>query len=78
MLNRGIPASLCDMAELRLAELSAATVEAVNNMSLKPGQAEFLAPESYEVAAGDVDPQTMNTDPTPTNSNCSKINLFKI
>jgi|TARA_B100000678_G_scaffold116472_1_gene97639 diamine N-acetyltransferase len=59
MLNRGIPASLCDMAELRLAELSAATVEAVNNMSLKPGQAEFLAPESYEVAAGDVDPQTM-------------------
>ena len=26
MLNRGIPASLCDMADLRLAELSAATV----------------------------------------------------
>ena len=59
MLNRGIPVSLCDMAELRLAELSAATVEAVNNMSLKPGQAEFLAPESYDAAAGEVDPQTM-------------------
>ncbi|GAA1688322.1 GNAT family N-acetyltransferase [Microbacterium sediminicola] len=47
------------MTELRLVELSAATVEAVNNLSLKPGQEDFLAPESYEVAASDVDPATM-------------------
>ncbi len=53
------PASLRGMAELRLVNLSAATVEAVNNLSLKPGQEGFLAPESYEVAASDVDPQTM-------------------
>lgn len=59
MLNRGIPASLSSMAELRLVELSAATIEAVNNLSLKPGQEEFLAPESYETAAAEVSPQTM-------------------
>lgn len=53
------PASLRSMAELRLVDLSATTVEAVNNLSLKPGQEDFLAPESYEVAASDVDPQTM-------------------
>ncbi len=46
------------MAELRLVELSASTIVAVNNMSLKPGQAEFLAPVSYGVAATVVNPQT--------------------
>jgi diamine N-acetyltransferase len=35
-----IPASLCVMGDLRLVELSAATIVAVNNMSLKPGQEE--------------------------------------
>ncbi|QKJ20140.1 GNAT family N-acetyltransferase [Microbacterium hominis] len=46
------------MAELRLVELSAATIVAVNNMSLKPGQAEYLAPVSYGIAATVVNPQT--------------------
>ena len=38
------------MAELRLVELSAATIVAVNNLSLKPGQEQFLAPVSYAIA----------------------------
>ena len=46
------------MADLRLVELSAATIVAVNNMSLKPGQEQFLAPVSYAVAATVMDPQT--------------------
>ncbi|MBN9154869.1 MAG: GNAT family N-acetyltransferase [Microbacterium sp.] len=46
------------MAELRLEELSASTIVAVNNMSLKPGQEEFLSPVSYGVAATVVNPQT--------------------
>lgn len=46
------------MAELRLVELSAATIVAVNNLSLKPGQEQFLAPVSYGVAATVVNPQT--------------------
>ncbi|GAA3632100.1 GNAT family N-acetyltransferase [Microbacterium awajiense] len=46
------------MAELRLVELSASTIVAVNNMSLKPGQEQFLAPVSYGVAATVVNPQT--------------------
>ena len=32
------------MSELRMVELSAATIVAVNNLSLKPGQEQFLAP----------------------------------
>lgn len=46
------------MTELRLEELSAATIVAVNTLSLKPGQEQFLAPVSYGVAASVVDPRT--------------------
>ncbi|MGK3953257.1 GNAT family N-acetyltransferase [Microbacterium sp. I2] len=46
------------MGDLRLVELSASTIVAVNNMSLKPGQEQFLAPVSYGVAATVVNPQT--------------------
>jgi len=46
------------MGELRLVELSAATIVAVNNLSLKPGQEQFLAPVSYGVAATVANPQT--------------------
>jgi diamine N-acetyltransferase len=46
------------MGELRLVELSAATIVAVNNMSLKPGQEEYLSPVSYGIAATVVNPQT--------------------
>lgn len=46
------------MTELRLVELSAATIVAVNAMSLKPGQEQFLAPTSYAVAAAVVNPAT--------------------
>ena len=53
-----IRASLWSMGELRLVELSAATIVAVNNMSLKPGQEEFLSPVSYGIAATVVNPQT--------------------
>lgn len=41
---------------LNLVELSAATIVAVNTLSLKPGQEEFLAPVSYGIAATVVDP----------------------
>ncbi|MFT4306471.1 MAG: GNAT family N-acetyltransferase [Microbacterium sp.] len=46
------------MTELRVEELSAATIVAVNSMSLKPGQEQFLAPVSYGVAASVVNPRT--------------------
>lgn len=46
------------MADLRLEELSATTIVAVNNMSLKPGQEQYLAPVSYGIAATVVNPQT--------------------
>ena len=46
------------MTELRLVELSAATIVAVNAMSLKPGQEQFLAPTSYAVAAAVINPAT--------------------
>lgn len=46
------------MTDLRLEELSASTIVAVNNMSLKPGQEEFLSPVSYGIAATVVNPQT--------------------
>jgi diamine N-acetyltransferase len=46
------------MAELRLVELSATTIVAVNTLGLKPGQEQFLAPVSYGVAATVVNPQT--------------------
>lgn len=35
------------MAELRLEELSASNVVAANNLSLKPGQEQFITPVSY-------------------------------
>ena len=38
------------MSELRLEELSATTIVAVNALSLKPGQEQFIAPTSYAVA----------------------------
>jgi len=46
------------MSELRVEELSAATIVAVNNLSLRPGQEQFLAPVSYGIAATVVNPQT--------------------
>ncbi|GAB3603959.1 GNAT family N-acetyltransferase [Microbacterium aureliae] len=46
------------MADLRLEELSAATIVAVNNLSLKPGQEQFLAPVSYGIAATVINPKT--------------------
>ena len=46
------------MSELRVVELSASTIVAVNNLSLKPGQEQFLAPVSYGIAATVVDPRT--------------------
>ncbi len=58
MPDADIRASLCLMSELRLVELSAATIVAVNNMSLKPGQEQFLAPISYGIAATVINPQT--------------------
>ncbi|GAA1169638.1 GNAT family N-acetyltransferase [Microbacterium oxydans] len=46
------------MSELRMVKLSAATIVAVNNLSLKPGQEQFLAPVSYGIAATVINPQT--------------------
>ncbi len=53
-----VPGYPVRMHELRLVELSAATIVAVNNMSLKPGQEQFLAPVSYGIAATVINPQT--------------------
>lgn len=44
------------MAELRLEELSAATVGVANTMTLKPGQGAFLQPETYQHAEDKLDP----------------------
>lgn len=46
------------MTELRLEELSAATIVAVNSLSLKPGQEQFLAPVSYGVITTVANPDT--------------------
>ncbi|UWF77961.1 MULTISPECIES: GNAT family N-acetyltransferase [Microbacterium] len=46
------------MSKLRVEELSAATIVAVNNLSLKPGQEQFLAPVSYGIAATVINPRT--------------------
>ncbi|AWB87113.1 GNAT family N-acetyltransferase [Mycetocola zhujimingii] len=46
------------MPELRLVELSASTIVAVNTLTLKPGQEQFVAPVSYSVAAAVLDPAT--------------------
>lgn len=58
MTGTGIADTLWSMAELRLEELSAATIVAVNNLSLKPGQEQFLAPVSYGIAATVINPKT--------------------
>ncbi len=62
-LHSGVPRSRAtrspgDITELRLVELSAATIVAVNTMSLKPGQEQFIAPTSYAVAGAVVNPAT--------------------
>lgn len=46
------------MAELRIEELSASTIVAVNALSLKPGQEQFVAPVSYAAAAAVNNPAT--------------------
>jgi diamine N-acetyltransferase len=46
------------MAELKLEELSAKNIAAANNLTLKPGQEQFVAPVSYSVAASVADPNT--------------------
>jgi|SRR5680860_1056613 len=46
------------MAKLRLEELSARNIVAANNLSLKPGQEQFIAPVSYSVAATVINPAT--------------------
>ncbi len=50
--------SLGRMGELRLVELSATTIVAVNNLSLKPGQEQYLAPISYAIAGAVTNPTT--------------------
>ena len=44
------------MADFRLEELTAQTIVAARNLALKPGQAAFIAPETYVHAEQDLDP----------------------
>ncbi|WGD38011.1 GNAT family N-acetyltransferase [Lysinibacter sp. HNR] len=44
------------MTELRIEELSAATIVAVNTLTLKPGQEQYIVPVSYSAAAAVSDP----------------------
>lgn len=46
------------MSQLRLEELSAATIVAVNSLGLKPGQEQFVSPVSYSAAAAVTPPHT--------------------
>ena len=46
------------MSDLRLETLSAATVVAANNLTLKPGQEQFVQPTTYGVAESDVKPSS--------------------
>ncbi|KFF60141.1 acetyltransferase, partial [Cryobacterium sp. MLB-32] len=46
------------MGELRLEELSARNIVAANNLSLKPGQEQFIAPVSYSAGASVINPAT--------------------
>ncbi|MFP7762109.1 GNAT family N-acetyltransferase [Marisediminicola sp. LYQ134] len=46
------------MADLRLEELSAKNAVAANNLTLKPGQEQFIAPVSYAMASPFLDPST--------------------
>ena len=47
------------MDELRLEELSASNIVAANNLSLKPGQEQFVAPVTYAAEAGVINPATV-------------------
>ena len=46
------------MSQLRLEELSAATIVHVNSLGLKPGQEQFVSPVSYAAAAAVTPPHT--------------------
>lgn len=46
------------MAELRLEELNATNIVAANNLSLKPGQEQFIAPVTYAAETAVVNPAT--------------------
>jgi GNAT superfamily N-acetyltransferase len=46
------------MADLRLEELSAATIVAANSLTLRPGQEQFVAPTSYAIADAYINPLT--------------------
>lgn len=46
------------MGELRLEELSAATIVAANSMTLRPGQEQFVTPPSYAIADSFINPST--------------------
>ena len=46
------------MGELRLEELSAATIVAANSLTLRPGQEQFVTPPSYAIADAVLDPTT--------------------
>lgn len=46
------------MGTLRIEELSAKTIMAANNLTLKPGQEAFIAPPSYAVAEAYYSPDT--------------------
>jgi diamine N-acetyltransferase len=46
------------MGELRLEELSAATIVAANSLTLRPGQEQFVTPPSYAIADAYINPVT--------------------
>lgn len=46
------------MAELRLEELSAKTIVAANNLTLRPGQEQFVTPPTYAIADSFINPAT--------------------
>ena len=46
------------MGELRLEELSAATIVAANTMTLRRGQEQFVTPPSYAIADSFINPST--------------------
>lgn len=46
------------MSQLRLEELSAATIVAVNRLGLKPGQEQYVSPVSYATAAAVTPPHS--------------------
>jgi diamine N-acetyltransferase len=46
------------MSDLRLEELSAATIVAANTLTLKPGQEQYVAPVSHSIAEAYVNPST--------------------